>query len=716
MYKYTTNQATWLNTSTGYAITMGGGTWNLPKGYRGIGGFNGFDTGSAIDGSVSKNCNNTCNIKVSGITGNSTTINLDMKHLGYRHEVKKKNGSYAVTQDNYSTTENGFGLFNLFSPSKDGVTVENITLSGTVYSDYVDKDTGEVFHAYPDSKNNWNAYYAWTITNSRRLSTGMFAGAKPDSSKTLKVTLSNVSLNNASVHSGKHSGGFIGNASNVTLSACPATNVSSFGRSSVGGLIGYASDSSKVSGATGGTAVTINAVTEQAKGYSNTTGKEGRYSGVGGLVGMSTAITIENINLSSVAGGLVQYDNLGSDDSSYVGGILGMSRGAITIQNCSVNQVSALGTANRVGGLAGGTLGNQTLTATNVTIDGRGTATLTCTGKESVGGVIGYASAKVSLTDVIIKNYTMQKYDINESSANAMGGVVGSLYSDLDMKNVLITNCTLEKIGASGSNLNLVAGGIIGRVSTVTIQGYNVVLRDISVNNTLDSDGKYKGNFIGSGTPTNYKIVGLSLQGSLPTNKLINDTITNPTAASSNNKYIIFSDYKGTNLPTASTSGAGSKPKFNDATVSMVDVKSPYSTVNPRVTIDSADTPANELTGDGMAVNAASLPIQTILTDMNKTTGKPNYAYTISPSQTNFTNALSDFNSEFTDANLTNNFAVLLLESLNHDTSDNLINSYLQLITNTNYDFGSDLNSVYKVDIYRMEYNKTTKKFEKRQQ
>ena len=275
MYKYTTNQATWLNTSTGYAITMGGGTWNLPKGYRGIGGFNGFDTGSAIDGSVSKNCNNTCNIKVSGITGNSTTINLDMKHLGYRHEVKKENGSYAVTQDNYSTTENGFGLFNLFSPSKDGVTVENITLSGTVYSDYVDKDTGEVFHAYPDSKNNWNAYYAWTITNSRRLSTGMFAGAKPDSSKTLKVTLSNVSLNNASVHSGKHSGGFIGNASNVTLSACPATNVSSFGRSSVGGLIGYASDSSKVSGATGGTAVTINAVTEQAKGYSNTTGKEG---------------------------------------------------------------------------------------------------------------------------------------------------------------------------------------------------------------------------------------------------------------------------------------------------------------------------------------------------------------------------------------------------------------------------------------------------------
>jgi len=429
---------------------------------------------------------------------------------------------------------------------------------------------------------------------------------------------------------------------------------------------------------------------------------------------MSTAITIENINLSSVAGGLVQYDNLGSDDSSYVGGILGMSRGAITIQNCSVNQVSALGTANRVGGLAGGTLGNQTLTATNVTIDGRGTATLTCTGKESVGGVIGYASAKVSLTDVIIKNYTMQKYDINESSANAMGGVVGSLYSDLDMKNVLITNCTLEKIGASGSNLNLVAGGIIGRVSTVTIQGYNVVLRDISVNNTLDSDGKYKGNFIGSGTPTNYKIVGLSLQGSLPTNKLINDTITNPTAASSNNKYIIFSNYKGTNLPTASTAGTGSAPKFNDVAVSMVDVKSPYATVNPRVTIDSADTPANELTGDGMAVNANSLPIKTILTDMQKTgTEKPNYAYTVSPLQTNFTNALSDFNAEFTDANLTNNFAVLLLESLNHDTSDNLINSYLQLITNTNYDFGSDLNSVYKVDIYRMEYNKTTKKFEK---
>ena len=82
MYKYTTNLTTWLSTTTGYAITMGGGTWTLDKGYRGIGGFNAYDTGSAIDGSVSKNCNSTCNIKVAGITPNSTEIVLDMLFEG----------------------------------------------------------------------------------------------------------------------------------------------------------------------------------------------------------------------------------------------------------------------------------------------------------------------------------------------------------------------------------------------------------------------------------------------------------------------------------------------------------------------------------------------------------------------------------------------------------------------------------------------------------
>ena len=704
MYNYT-NNAYWLSTSTGYAITMGGGTWTLDKGYRGIGGFNGFDTGSAITGiAATYNCNSECVIKVSGIIGNSTTINLDMKHLGYRHEVKTANGTYAVTQDNYSTTENGFGLFNLFSPLKDGVTVENIALSGTIYSDYVDKDTGEVFHDYPDSKNNWNAYYALTITNSRRLSTGLFAGTKPDTSKTYKVTLSNVSLNSATVHSGKHAGGFIGNASNVTLSNCPATNVSSFGRSSVGGLIGYASDSSKISGASGGTAVSINTVTEQAKGYSNTTGKEGRYSGVGGLVGMSTAITIENINLSSVVGGLVEYDNLGSDDSSYVGGILGMSRGAITIENCSVNKISALGRANRVGGLAGGTLGNQTLTATNVTIDGGSTATLTCAGKESVGGVIGYSSSTVSLTDVTIKNYIIQKNDIYESSANAMGGLVGSLYSDLNMKNVLIANCTLEKIGTSGSNPNLAAGGIIGRVDTSkTIKGYNIVLRDISLNATLNSDGKYEGNFIGVNTPS-YKVVGLSLQGTLPTDKLINNTTTNPTVAGSSNKYIIFSDYNGTNIPDPSgatdaiKAGSGSAPKLDNSTVTMVDVKSPFATVNPRVDIDSA----TQLTGDGMAANAASLPIQTILADKDGVSD-PNYKYTVTPTQTSFNDNLSDFNTEWGEAQLANNFAVMNVETLSHDDSHTMINSYLQYLTNTNYNFGTNISNVYRVDIYKMQ-------------
>ena len=720
MTNYTKNGSSsgdWLNTSAGYDITMNDNemaaeqkVWTLDKGYRGIGGFNGYDTGSSIDGSVSKKCNNTCIINVKSLSGNSTTINLDMKFIGYRHEVKKSNGTYAVTQDNYSTTENGFGLFNLFSPSKNEVTVENFVLSGTVYSDYVDKDTGEVFHDYPDSEKNWNAYYAWTITNSRRLSTGMFAGTKPDTSKTYKVTLSNVSLNNASVHSGKHSGGFIGNASNVTISACPVTNVSSFGRSSVGGLMGYASDSSQISGAEGGTDVTIISVIEQAKGYSNNASKTGRHSGVGGLVGMSTAITIENINLYSVDGGLVKYDNLGSDDSSYAGGILGVSNGAITIRNCNVNQISVLGTANRVGGLAGGTLGNQTLTATNVTLDGGSTAYLACTGKESVGGIIGYSQAKVSLEDVIIKNYTIQKNDINESSANAMGGVVGSLFSDIDMKNVLVANCSFEQINTA--NVNLAAGGIIGRVNNNnhTIKGYNIVLRDISINNKLST--KYNGNFIGTGTPSSYKIVGFSLQGTLPTAKLINNTTNNPTAVNQSTKYIIFSDYTGVGIPDPTNNyvGSGYQPRVNGIDVAMSGaLNSPFATSNPGLDMAGEDL----YTGDGMASTVAGLPIQSIILDMDETVDVPNKKYTVMTAETNFkkynSSCFSTFKTEWSDADLPDDFedfAVLLVEDPSRANTTEMINSYLQLLTNTNYNVSDDdYSSVYSFAIKKVQYD-----------
>lgn len=720
----------WLNTTTGYAITMNDAemtaehkTWTLDKGYRGIGGFNGYDTGSAIVGTQETySCNSECIIKVNGLIGNNTTINLDMKFIGYRHEKVNNNQSvlpsYAPTQDNYSTIENGFGLFNEFMPSTAGVGVNDLSLSGTVYSDYVDKDTGVVFHDYPDSGSNWNAHYSYTITASRRLATGMFAGTKSNSSSSLKVTLSNVSLNNASVHSGKHSGGFIGNASNVTLSNCPATNVSSFGRSSVGGLIGYASDNSKISGATEGTAVSINNVTEQGKGYSNNKDKKGRHSGVGGLVGMSSAITIENINLYSVAGGLVQYDNLGSDDSSYVGCILGVSTGAITINNCSVYQVSALGTANRVGGLAGGTLGSQTLTANNVIIDGGGTATLTCTGKESVGGVIGYSQAKVSLTDVTIKNYIIQKYDINESSANAMGGVVGSLYSNIDMKNVFVSDCTFEKINSD--NKNLTAGGIIGRSSSVTIQGYNIVLSNITINEALNN--KYNGNFIGTGTPSNYKIVGLSLQGDLPNDKLINNSNANATADNQNTKYIIFSDYKGIGIPvkddgtTTFTAGSGNVPKVNGSTVKMPGstAKSPYATFNPSVEIQGGDL----YTGEAMATTVAGLTVNQIVSDMNLTTDKPTKAYTVTAANTNFakysSTCFSTFKREWSDAGLPDDFkdfVVLVVEDSSRTNTTEMINSYIQLLTNTNYTFETDLSGVYSVELKKVQYNSGTGKF-----
>ncbi|MBR5372831.1 MAG: hypothetical protein IK130_11530, partial [Oscillospiraceae bacterium] len=179
--KYTAD-GTWLNTTSGYAITMSGGTWNLPKGYRGIGGFNVYDSGTALTG-----INTDCNIKVSAITPNETEIVVDMSFKTYRHNQNNYTGpnkkllAYLSTKDNYSTSQSGFGLFNTIIITQ-AMTVTGLTVTGNVFSDYYDEATGEIYTDYgyynetvaAGNELYWPNQYACTVSQKERLSCGLF--------------------------------------------------------------------------------------------------------------------------------------------------------------------------------------------------------------------------------------------------------------------------------------------------------------------------------------------------------------------------------------------------------------------------------------------------------------------------------------------------------------------------------------------------------------
>lgn len=742
MTNYTTNGAEtpssgeWLNTSNGYAITMNGGTWILPKGYRGIGGFNAYDNNSKLTG-----INTDCNIRIASITPNSTELKLDMMYKSYRHEEVSSKSSYVKTKDNYTTTDNGFGLFNLLIPYND-LTITGLTVSGSIFSDYYGESDGEIFSNY-GTVTAWPRPYGYTISSSARLSCGLLAGRKDNTD--YKLTLNNCTIkidtSNDGIHSGKNCGGFIGYAVKTDLIKCNAQDVKIFGRFDTGGLIGYAQECS-ITGRgsveeTNKSVVTLDSIIQQMRGTNNTE-NQGRYTGCGGIVGRTNGnITISYIKVTKATGktGLITYDNrmyqngklYRSDDSTYMGGIVGCGNGGsgINVNHCEVENLSIDGNCERTGGVAGG--GESTYNISNVLLDGKGTATIQANGKEPIGGIIGYIMRASTIEDVQIINYEIHKnllenniepkyYTDNAyylAPQNTMAIGIGASSADLTIKNLFISNCTV-----SGECRQKV-GGIIGYDKEKNITGYNTVIQNITsnmVNTITASQTGYGGDLVGTGNVANLKLVGFQ-RSETPTDKMIAGA-TFTTASGSNNKYIIFSDYNGTNLPTASTAGSGSAPKLSGtATLGDDYVKSPYTLVNPRINIDTD----NEFTGDGMAANAASLPIQNIITDKNAAANKPKNAYTSdgngavtgSRAVTIADLNLSDFNYEYPEASLTNNFAVMNVETLSHDDSHRQINGYLQLITNTNYNFGKyytennkdiyGVKGVYRVDIYKMQ-------------
>lgn len=268
-------------------------------------------------------------------------------------------------------------------------------------------------------------------------------------------------------------GGIIGYAERLSEITVSENNANITGSNFVGGYVGKS----------GGTTIRI------AENNSVITGK----GYVGGIAGYAGRIENATNNGDIVSTAIIVEDGA---SRSYVGGIAGFCTAIINSKNTTNIIVNNAGSF--VGGLVGylRVNGNEQLSGNENLGDVQG--------KDSVGGIVGYATMSTVKTDDNF-NYSFSDNTNNGSvnGTNEVGGIVGNLvgagkyasnWYGLGYFDVSLCENNAEIIG-TGNNV----GGIVGnatRLATMTVCENNA---DVTGNNCI-------GGYVGNGSGANIKL------------------------------------------------------------------------------------------------------------------------------------------------------------------------------------------------------------------
>lgn len=687
IYKYTTGNGDARSLtidSNYYDITMSGSAWSLPKGYRGIGGFNADNIGYQLG--------------VKSLNGGSTNISLDMLYNHYQDITD-------ATIENYLPAESsGFGLFNKFKHST-GCTVSNLTLSGTVEVNAIDQTRS-------DSRQRILAKDDATLSTAYQ-SAGCFAGIK-NNGNTNTLTMTGVNLSGVNVKSAKDAGGLFGtiaDSSAISVQNFSATDIIVSAPFRSGGMIGSNASALTIGGdaITNKSTVTINSVSSESVSNQEST------AGIGGVIGVNSnaSLTITNLEISkSTATGSLgkvtltqNYNNSDGWTNRAAGGIIGLSGGnGITVSNCNVTGITV--SAYKAGGAVGRLNGNGG-TIDNVHLNGNSKVAYIGgdrhTGTNRVGGIVGSLNDNnLTVSNCSVTGYTFKAVD------GQVGGAVG-IFEDnsvLKLQNFMIKGSEFQSATDDTS-------AVIGKVSGKNNQllGYNIVT------DTITATNKYSGDLIGYLNNKAVKVVGFS-RNNTPTASVNNKNLIHANAvrceqtALPSGSYIIFSDYNSIGYDGTTNTVI---PKIGGTDATMVSAASPYATVNPALTIVSGNT---ILSGDAVA-ETSNVPAKTILADMRTGTSSKRYDVTTAKSTfENFLNSvsyandgslsnISTFKTEWRGSaadSLSKDFSVLVLEDNSHKRANDMITSYIKLLTNCEgYNFSTDQSNIYSINIYKMQ-------------
>ena len=480
-------------------------------------------------------------------------------------------------------------------------------------------------------------------------------------------------------------------------------------------------------------------------------------------------ITNINITKGNNAANISVRNNSPSDmQFNSAGGFIGLCHSILVhIYDCKLTDVNV--SANTAGGLIGRVTQHFYIHVHNVTIDcnnKNSSITGTRFAGGAIGWMTARDNWYFEFDGVVVNNYNVISSSTSNNIC-AAGGVIGFAEGDskavtvaenrvCELDNITVSGCLIKtnysdesgKVHNLSNNTSGITagdhcgtGGIIGAVTLGVVYEEHHEFGN-SYNKTNNGNNKFRlsgYNILVDSTTLTHLSGGLSDQSTFADNRKIGEIIGNNAASSAirfvgvsekftneitfcgkhvgyyynddenfgsdtsdfgtGGGYIVFADYNAVQTNQAFTE----IDPLNNHT--NVEFKAPWVTINP-----SFDQNGVKITGDGIAASVDDLPIKAIISD--GATGRYKYSASANYSAgvtnlaafSSYIGKLQMFGSEVTEFTGTD-FPVLILDTTEKDDSHKLINSYLRLLTNTTFDFGTDVAKKFEVKIYNMIYS-----------
>lgn len=710
------------------------GDCDVAAGFRGIG---------SIYSETNAYSSDRVHLGIASMTGTGNpTVTLHMSFAEYDVSVT----SYRVVNGNtFAATEKevmfgsnaGFGLFNRLYVTGSGY-IEGFTLTGSVcYRLRLVSDGSASSCSYANVK-------GYSVLN-----VGALAGTAYSNSSSFytSVRIRNVTLSGITVEGPKYAGGLVGCFCNPMngndekylnyVTDCPVSGATVRAGIAAGSYFGYVNVGGNNNGANAARLIitgdpsllTTVAPTEITVFGALDEIWERSSPAAGGLIGCADTAYASGgdyylqIRYIKVVGGTLTAPRTSAatyTDAMYqrglpaAAGVVAKVRGTkMSVLDCEILHVDL--DADAVGGVLGCMVipRDSTLDIERVTVDGDkgGSNKASMTARLHAGGILGRIYTKNASTytfaDLTVKNYAFASdHTGNEGTA---GGVVGNAYAEVNnvkafiFRNLEVTDCTMTvNTSTSGSGYRKGVGGLFGALSgsnaKTTYAGYNLRIADVTFAGSGSGNaGAILGNNVGNTAIV--KLVGVSAAVT-PGTKTLSSTENN------NNGYAVYADFSQGKLNTAFSGVNDTGTAADDYT--DVPAANPYATTNPAFALGTS-----VLVGEGLSASVEDLPIRSILAACGAG-GRYAYSgtayYTGNSGDTNYAafnsvmnGALEMFSDETIGYGGTD-FPILLIETTDENVSHKIINSYIRLLTNTKFDYGTAAADKYEVVIYKMAY------------
>ncbi|MGN0583485.1 MAG: beta strand repeat-containing protein [Oscillospiraceae bacterium] len=732
----------------------------------------GKDTNYTVDGYKNR-ASNKYSMKTDQFDGNLKSIDVDIylnkfKNDNYFNMLRygesqnlQSNTSDFADQNNDNRLMHGIGLFDSIVTKNEGSTIKRFTMSGSVNTE-IYNNTYNANNQEVTGTNDKKGEFLWLCTG----------GVCGWGSNGLWLKFDNISLDNLNVRGSASVGGLIGYSGNksktyyIRIQECSGENlkinlsashtkdnrhgIGAFvGKVKEGGVIIYGTSSGK-----NNTDLTQYSTVE----IGSFKCINGSSTIAGGLVGYAgNGCQVYDMHVKSKSGSTA---TIGGSSVNMAGGIVGLMQPVeryledcvAEFARCEVQNIDVQANLY-AGGLYGGTwnTGDDGWVPYKIAIDnckviGNSQSPNTIKAKNCAGGFVADGLIYSDATpNIEIKNSVLANYNISNNATDnivtgqdtipvGVGGFVGFANAQKSGASVTcyIHDCSIENSTITSQQGS--AGGIIGQVAknnANNIVGYNIKLDQVK-SGSPGKMGAWIGILNSSDTTTSIQFTGLGIYGN-SFSKNVGNGVNLPNAS------FVFADYTG-QCNDVELNTIPNYSKLNKGTT--VDMpKYPFVNIFPQSSLGTGEV----LSGDGAVLNSSGIGgdyadktaektmAAKIYSEINTAGNDKQYYKIFNDAAIIGENKIDYYMKRITDddgdristfateRNIelptgVDDFACLVIANTINEETTNLINRYIQLVTNTpnsgnTANFAAD-NSYYKLDIKTCTLDPDTGSFE----